>query len=119
MAVDGEDPAGAALPLSIGGRVADEEGGPYESAVNCAAALDITGESLMQRTNNTSSAEIQLLKRAEAHFKARAEQTRAADGESTSTVAIARRRSEKANDTSQQAQLAIACLRRFGDEIGA
>ena len=123
MEADAEqiDPPGAALPLSIGGQAAAEGEGLFDISVNCAAALDLTAERLAQMSSNPRSQEIALLGRAEDHFEARAEDAKAADAEiiGSTTAAIARRRNEKADETTEQAQLAIACLRRFGDDVGA
>ncbi len=115
------DPPGAALPLSIGGQAAAEGEGLFEISVNCAAALDLTAERLAQMSSNPRSREIALLGRAEDHFEARADDARAQDSDviGSTEAAIARRRSEKAEETTEQAQLAIACLRRFGDDVGA
>lgn len=116
---DVADPPGAAAPLSIGGRMGDAGDGPYETSINCAVALNITAERLMQMSSSASSNEVKLIARAEEHFKARAEQAQTDDPEITGSTAaaIARQRSEKSDAASEQAQLAIACLRRFGDEI--
>lgn len=115
------DPPGAALPLSIGGQAAAEGEGLFEIAVNCAAALDLTAERLAQMSSNPRSREIALLGRAEDHFEARAEDARAEDSDvvGSTEAAIARRRNEKVEETTEQAQLAIACLRRFGDDVSA
>lgn len=118
---ESNDPPGAALPLSIGGQAAEEGDGLFEIAVNCAAALDQTAERLAQMSSNPQSREIALLGRAEDHFEARAEGARSSDPEivGSTAAAIARRRNEKADDTTEQAQLAIACLRRFGNDVSA
>ena len=115
------DPRGSALPLSIGGQAAAEGEGLFEISVNCAAALDLTAERLAQMSSNPRSREIALLGRAEDHFEARAEDAREQDTDviGSTEAAIARRRNEKLDDTTEQAQLAIACLRRFGDDVGA
>ncbi|MEM9500335.1 MAG: hypothetical protein AAF941_00685 [Pseudomonadota bacterium] len=119
-APENEDPPGAALPLSIGGRAAAEGESVFEISVNCAAALDLTAERLAQMVTNSASDEIALLGRAKNHFEARAEDAGASDPEiiTSPAAAIARRRNEKIDETSEQAQLAIACLRQFGDEVG-
>ncbi|QUL37316.1 hypothetical protein [Erythrobacter sp. JK5] len=118
---EASDPPGAALPLSIGGQAAAEGEGTFEIAVNCAAALDLTAERLAQMSANPQSREIALLGRAEDHFETRAQAAQAADPDIivSPAAAIARRRTEKAESTTEQAQLAIACLRRFGDDVGA
>ncbi|MDJ0643317.1 MAG: hypothetical protein QNJ15_10895 [Erythrobacter sp.] len=116
-----DDPPGAALPLSIGGQAAEEGDGQFQIAVNCAAALDQTAERLAQMSSNPQSREIALLERAEDHFEVRAEEARSNDSEivGSTAAAIARRRNEKADATTEQAQLAIACLRRFGNDVGS
>ena len=115
-----EDPPGAALPLSIGGRAAAEGDSLYETAINCAAAIEITSERLAQMASNPNSNEINLLGRAKDHFEEQAGKAQAEDSEivGSPAAAIARRRTEKADATKEQAQLAIACLRRFGDDVG-
>lgn len=115
-----DDPPGAALPLSIGGRAAAVGEGLFETSVNCAAALDITAERLAQMADNANTREMRLLSRAEEHFTQRADEAQQEDDTiiASAPAAIARRRSEKAGDTREQAQLAIACLRRFGDDVG-
>ncbi|MDY7096620.1 MAG: hypothetical protein SXU28_00635 [Pseudomonadota bacterium] len=115
------DPEGAALPLSIGGAVPDTQGGEMEAAVNCAAALGLTAERLATMTDNARSTEIGLIRQAEDHFIAAAKR---AEGSTdievgSSQAAIARRRGEKADEATEQAQLAIACLRRYGNAIEA
>jgi hypothetical protein len=115
-----QDPPGAALPLSIGGRAAAEGAGLYETAINCAAAIEITSERLAQMASNPNSNEINLLDRAKDHFEEQAGKAQADNSEiaGSPAAAIARRRTEKADATKEQAQLAIACLRRFGDDVG-
>jgi hypothetical protein len=117
-----EDPPGAALPLSIGGRTETAGDDPFAVAVNCAAALDQTAERLAQMANNPRSEEIALLGRAAKHFEANANKEAMSGADQTDSspaAAIARRRQEKTGEMAEQAQLAIACLRRFGDDIGA
>jgi len=107
------DPAGAALPLSIGGQIQAEGDDALSTAVHCAAALGLTARRLSSVTDNPLSAEIALIGRAEKFFVARANE---ASLETSSVAdAVARRREEKASEITEQAQLAIACLRRFGD----
>ena len=115
------DPEGAALPLSIGGRVEAEGDDAMMVAVNCAAALDLTAERLASMTTNPLSNEIAMIGRAESFFIARAERAASADTANTTSAAaaIGRRRSEKADEVTEQAQLAIACLRRFGESVEA
>ena len=113
------DPEGAALPLSIGGRVEAEAGDAFSTAVNCAAALSITADRLATVTENPLSNEIALINRAEGFFVDEAEEA-AAEGEGAAgsvEANVARRREEKASEITTQAQLAIACLRRFGDSL--
>lgn len=115
----GADPQGAALPLSIGGRVdAGDEETP-DVAINCAAALAITAERLASMSDNPQSAEIALIGKAEDYFTAEASKAAALDDTAVGSVeaTIGRRRVEKASETTEQAQLAIACLRRYGGEV--
>ncbi|MEM7689159.1 MAG: hypothetical protein AAF291_09065 [Pseudomonadota bacterium] len=116
---EANDPEGAALPLSIGGRVEAEEGDDRSAAVNCAAALGITAQRLATVTSNPLSNEIALINRAQDFFIARAGEVAASgDGPIGSVeAAVARRQQEKAAEVTQQAQLAIACLRRFGQSV--
>lgn len=109
------------MPLSIGREATEEGDGLFEIAVHCAAALDLTAERLAQMSDNPQSREIALLGRAEDHFEARAEDAKATatDVVGSTAAAIARRRNEKADETTEQAQLAIACLRRFGNDVSA
>lgn len=113
------DPAGAALPLSIGGRVDAETGDAMEGAVNCAAALGLTAERLASMSDNPLSNEIALIGRAQDFFTDQASDAAAQSETAIGSVeaAIARRRDEKSAEITQQAQLAIACLRRFGDSV--
>lgn len=121
------DPPGAALPLSIGGRVDSDAGDERTTAINCAAALGLTAQRLAGVTDNASSNEIALIGRAEDFFIARAGMAGNAGagagggaGEpamGSIEAAVARRREEKSAEITQQAQLAIACLRRFGDSV--
>jgi len=109
------DPPGAALPLSIGGQIKAEGGGALSTAVHCAAALGLTAQRLSSVTDNPLSAEIALMGRAEEFFIARANE--AALQTRSVSDAVARRREEKASEITEQAQLAIACLRRFGASV--
>ncbi|MEO0462631.1 MAG: hypothetical protein AAF127_05845 [Pseudomonadota bacterium] len=112
------DPPGAALPLSIGGRVAAEGEDAVNVSVNCAAALEQTAEKLASMTDNPRSAEIAMIRQAEDYFSAEAESDIASAGiPGSAAAAIARRKGEKADAVTEQAQLAIACLRRYGDEV--
>ncbi len=113
------DPAGAALPLSIGGQVEAEGDDAMAVAVNCSAALGLTAERLASMTNDPRSEEIALIRRSERYFADEAEKTaRSGEGAAGSVdAAIARRRNEKSGEATEQAQLAIACLRRFGEEV--
>lgn len=115
------DPPGAALPLSIGGQVQAEGGDTRDVAINCAVALGITAERLATMSSNPRSAEILLIGQARDYFASQSNAETAADENAAGSAeaAIARRRSEKSNETTEQAQLAIACLRRYGDEVGA
>jgi len=117
--VSGGDPEGAALPLSIGGRVEAGDNDMQEVAVNCAAALGITAERLASMSDNPQSAEIVLIGKAEDFFTAEASAAAALDDTAVGSVEaeIARRRVEKSSETTEQAQLAIACLRRYGGEV--
>lgn len=114
------DPPGAALPLSIGGRAEAAGDDTYTISVNCAAALSLTAERLAQMANDPRSDEIALIGRAEKHFESQAETAQAEvdDAVTSVTAAIARQRQEKSAEITEQAQLAIACLRRFADDIG-
>ena len=118
---EAKDPPGAAEPLSIGGRIQGEGEGDFAIAVNCAAALSLTKDRLAQMSDNPQSREIALINRAEDHFENRASDASESDegGGSSPAAAIERRRSEKESETVEQAQLAMACLRRFGTDIGA
>jgi hypothetical protein len=111
------DPPGAALPLSIGdpGENASEDA--LTAAINCAAALELTSERLAQMASGGASQEIALITRAGDYFTAEA----AREGQnrvSSAEAMIGRRKQEKASETTGQAQLAIACLRRYGEAIG-
>ena len=113
-----DDPPGAALPLSIGGAVVEEGEDAMGAAVNCAAALGLTAERLASMTDNPRSTEIGLIRQAEEYFATAAEDAEGAgDVEiGSAEAAIARRRGEKADEATEQAQIAIACLRRYGSE---
>jgi hypothetical protein len=115
-----KDPPGAALALSIGGQAAREGEGLYDTSVNCAIALAITKERLAQTADNPASREVALLKRAEQHFTARAREAFETEDKALTApaAAIAERRAQKADAVQEQAQLAIACLRRYGDDVG-
>jgi len=115
-----ELPPGAALPLSIGSAAQEEGDDPFANAVNCAASLDLTAERLAQMSSGPVSREINLMEQAESWFEGRAQDASDAASNSVSSAqaAIARRRREKVDDRTGQAQLAIACLRRYGEEVG-
>lgn len=117
VGADAADPPGAALPLSIGNAAGEEGADAFAAAVNCAAALDLTGERLATMAAGGASREIDLISRAKDYFTAQAGGA-VADNVTSPEAAIARRKREKAGETTAQAQLAIACLRRFGDEVG-
>ncbi|MDJ0978425.1 MAG: hypothetical protein QNI87_07800 [Erythrobacter sp.] len=119
QASDSVDPPGAALPLSIGGRVEADADGGFDAAINCAAALNITARRLASVTDNPLSEEIALIVKAQRYFTAEASEAAAADDSLVGSVeaVIASRREAKSAEITQQAQLAIACLRRFGDSV--
>lgn len=115
---DAADPPGAALPLSIGNAARDDGADAFAAAVNCAAALEITRERLVQMSTQRVSREIDLIGRAKDYFEAQAEEAAetGSDGMTSPQAAIARRKREKQDETTQQAQLAISCLRGFGEQ---
>lgn len=120
-AADSADPPGTAQALSIGRQVVAEGEGAFEISVNCAAAIGLTAEKLAQMTSNPRSRELAIMARAEDFFEAQAKEAQAElEGSASSpAAAIARRRSENADSTTEQAQLAMSCLRQFGDQVGA
>ena len=120
-APESADPPGTAQALSIGRQVTTEGDGAFEISVNCAAAIGLTAEKLAQMTSNPRSRELAIMAQAQDHFEARAQAAQAeAEGNTTSpAAAIARRRSENADSTTEQAQLAMSCLRQYGDAVGA
>jgi S-formylglutathione hydrolase FrmB len=118
IAAAATDPPGAALPLSIGGQVESEGDSANDAAINCAAALDQTAQRLASMTADARSSEIAIIRQAEDFFAAEAETQAEAQGMPGSVdAAIARRKREKADEATAQAQLAIACLRRYGERI--
>lgn len=119
VAAASEDPPGAARPLSIGGAVAAAGDDTLSVAINCAAALEQTAEKLATMTDNPRSAEIAMIRQAEGYFSEEAQGAAdtQAGGAGSSDAAIARRKAEKSGEVTEQAQLAIACLRRYGDAV--
>ena len=103
-------PEGAARALSIGGDVASEGDDEFDIAVNCATALRITAETVGRMTGSDDTPEIRAIERGADTFESRAD---AAFPERDVESAIAARTAEKATDSGQQAQLAIACVRRL------
>ncbi|MEM7702454.1 MAG: hypothetical protein AAF251_11000 [Pseudomonadota bacterium] len=97
------DPPGAALPLSIGGRLDSEEDNPASTAANCAAALKVTSNRVARVSGDRTASEVALMNRAEDYFASQA------DAPSAITSLV------DSNDVAGQAQLAIACLRRFAN----
>ena len=135
-----DDPPGAALPLSIGGRFVVEDDDKVGAAIHCAAALSLTAERLAAMQDPALGAQFAVFESAEAHFldQARTLAVGASPGPDDDLTAVMdaemdaemdagsplkadaiaarveRRREEKSAEVSEQAQLAIACLRRFG-----
>ncbi|MEL7518286.1 MAG: hypothetical protein AAFN48_04965 [Pseudomonadota bacterium] len=103
------DPPGAALPLSIGGRLKSEGDNAASTAANCAVALRITANRVTQINGDRTAAEVALMNRAKDYF---ASQTGVA-APSALASSIDRK------DVAGQAQLAIACLRRFANRGAA
>lgn len=112
------DPPGAATALSLGGRVSSEGDSEFDIAVNCAAALRITSTTLGQMTSGPASQEVRMINRTATMFEATAEEQRAGEAPGASTQAVIERRiAEKSENAGEQAQLAIACLRRMEDAL--
>jgi|GEM_PF-2530086 len=113
------DPPGAAAALSLGGRVSSEGDSEFDIAVNCAAALRITSKTLVQMTSGPESQEIQMIDRTASIFGERADELRSSNDASgaSARAAIESRISEKSESAGEQAQLAIACLRKMEDEL--
>ncbi len=111
------DPPGAALPLSIGGPMPLLASDDRDTAIHCAAALGLTAERLASLSDNPRRSEIAVMRQAEDFFVASAQGSQASPGEADLRVqrAIERHQSEKRDEVAGQAQLAIACLRRFGE----
>lgn len=108
------DPPGAALPLSIGGRLDDEEGNAASTAANCAVALNVTANRVAQISGDRTAAEVALINQAENYFASQAGVVVPSLGDSRAvTTSIDRK------DIAEQAQLAIACLRRFANRGAA
>lgn len=105
-----EFPEGAASVLSIGGRVASEGDDEFDIAVNCAAALRITAETIGNMTSTSDSPEIRTIKRAADSFEQQADSLGEPDA---AARAIESRISEKSESSGEQAQLAIACARKL------
>jgi hypothetical protein len=117
--VAADNPPGAARPLSIGGRVALEEGDARTRAVHCAAALNLTAQQLTAASADRFTAAVAILGKAEAFFLEAAGEAAAEGTNSRASIAALarRRREEKSSEVREQAQLAIACMRRVSDRL--
>ncbi len=104
------DPPGLAQALSLGAQAADEGTSSYDGAINCAAALQVTAETLAPMTSGANSREVRMVKSAARQFLNRAA-TQPDANERQAMADVARRVREKRDDASGQAQLSIACLR--------
>lgn len=93
-----------------------EEGDEFSNSIQCAAALGLTAQALAAMSDSDSSPHVAQIRLAEKHFLQRALKAPGpAQGDSASVdSAVARERVAKADEVAGQAQLAIACLRRFG-----
>jgi len=107
------DPPGAALPLSIGGRLESEGDNAASTAAstaaNCVVALKITANRVTQINGDRTAAEVALMNRAKDYFASQAGV--AAPSDIASSI--------DRKDVAGQAQLAIACLRRFANRGAA
>lgn len=105
--------------MSIGGRVESSEGDQLSYAIDCAAALRLTAQRLDTGAARSFGTEIAVITRAEEFFLHRAAQAEPDTTDALVSAAVARRHAEKRAEVGQQAQLAIACLRRFGEAVQA
>lgn len=109
-------PPGVAEALSLGAQASDEGTSPYGGAVNCAAALEVTAETLAPMTSGANSREVRMVKSAARQFRNRAA-TQPGASEQQVAADVARRLKEKRDDASGQAQLSIACLRSVEGDV--
>ncbi|MXP10897.1 hypothetical protein [Pseudoblastomonas halimionae] len=104
-------PAGTARLLSLGSHLVEEGGTSAELAFNCAVALRVTEVAVAPLTTAANADQMELIKRASEIYTRRAVGTEAGRTEREVTTDIARQTRAKMDEKSEQAQLAIVCLR--------
>ena len=104
-------PPGTARLLSLGSHLVDGDESSAELALNCAIALRVTEIAVAPLATSANAEEMELIGRAAKVYTDRA----VAAGEGSTGQAIrndiVRQAKEKTEDKSEQAQLAIVCLR--------
>ena len=110
----GGDPPGTAEKLSLGAGSGKSDAGPYQSAVNCAAAIGIVTDLARRMSLAESQNQLTMLAKAADIYRRRAEGA-ADSGSQGAAAAIAKVTRAKRDDTSAQAQLAMACVRNLAE----
>ncbi len=107
-------PAETARMLSLGGHLIGNDETAYELSLGCATSLRVTAQAMQALAGQANSAEIALIGRAADAYEKRA--IASADGPSQRQVVakIARDAKDLEDERSEQAQLAIVCLRSLG-----
>ncbi|MEM6584608.1 MAG: hypothetical protein AAF692_02530 [Pseudomonadota bacterium] len=115
------DPPGAALPLSIGGRIEPREGDLQAVAIPCVAALDMTAKRLAAMADTSSGPALAVFQDAQAYYLDQASRLSGKSilGPEAVSARVRQYQDEKAGEVRQQAQFAITCLRRYGESLEA
>lgn len=106
-------PQGTATVLSVTGPMALPEAEPFETAVNCAAAIHVTTQMISQMPVGVDARQIELLRQAERIYRERAAEVSNADARESGPAAIEQRLSEVQSRAQSQAQLAVNCVRNL------
>lgn len=99
---------GAAAPLSIMGTGAEMAGDPFDAAVQCAAALEVTLATISQM-QQVGDDQKEALRQAQGLFRTRADRLAR---ETPASQAIATRVEQVQDNPATQVQLAVSCLRQ-------
>lgn len=110
-------PPGAAAALSMTGATALPAGSPFETAVNCAAAIRVTGQMISSMSAGAAEAG-KTLQQAEALYlrKAKAVEKDGSRKQQEASAAIENKVQQVQDAPRAQAQLAVTCLRNLNSE---
>lgn len=107
-------PAETARMLSLGGHLIGNDETAYELSLGCATSLRVTAQAMQALAGQANSAEIALIGRAADVYEDRAVASSEGPSERQIRAQVARDAQSLKDERSEQAQLAIVCLRSLG-----